>query len=235
MRKKPKQPNYDKERDYRKIKPFAIKDCDLIAIATGRRAQNLKELRNQLRSIHPGCIYYHFWGGLLRPKFVDPEYNNDFSAWASHALHDSKLAERLGVIDPTDFSDIEGLRQELIEIIDQRLDENEFIPRARSDQQFHFVRSQIVVFDTHHEIKMPEALAKIVPWISVGSVFYHFIDARRRPPEGIDDFRAWLSASGEKYKKLCDRLAEVDPYFVTLSALRHQLSLIFSAYFKGAL
>jgi hypothetical protein len=234
MTRKPKPPKDNKKPHNRQIKPFAIKDCDLIAIATGRRAQNLKEMKDQLHSIHPGCIYYHFWGGLLRPKFVDPEYNNDFAAWASHGLHDPKLAERLGVIDPTDFSDIEGLRQELIEVIEQRLDENEFILRARPDQQFHFVRSQIVVFDTHHEIKMPEELAKLMPLISVGSVFYHFIDARRRPPEGMDDFRAWLSASGEKYKKLCDRLAELDPYFVTLTELRHQLSLVFSAYFKGA-
>lgn len=216
------------------MKPFAIKDCDLIAIATGRRAQSLKEMREQLRSIHPGCIYYHFWGGLLRPKFVDPEYNNDFSAWAYHALHDPKLAERLGVIDPTDFSNIEELRQELIEAIEHRLDENEFTPRARQDQQFHFVRSQIVVFDTHHKIKSPEELAKTLPIISVGSVFYHFIDARRRTPDGIDDFRAWLLASGTKYKKLCDRLAELDPYFATLPQLRHELSLIFGAYFKGA-
>lgn len=234
MTRKPELPKNNKKLDNRKIKPFAIKDCDLIAIATGRRAQSLKEMRDQLHSIHPGCIYYHFWGGLLRPKFVDPEYNNDFSAWASHALHDPKLAERLGVIDPTDFSNIEGLRQELIEVIEQRLDENEFIRRARPDQQFHFVRSQIVVFDTHHEIKMPEELAEIIPLISVGSVFYHFIDARRRAPEGMDDFRAWLSAWGKKYKKLCDRLAELDPYFVTLTELRHQLSLVFSAYFKGA-
>lgn len=234
MTKRPKLQQNHKNPDNRKMKPFAIKDCDLIAIATGRRAQSLKEMKDQLQSIHPGCIYYHFWGGLLRPKFVDPEYNNDFAAWVSHALHDPKLAERLGIIDPTDFSDIEGLRQELIEVIEQRLDENRFTLRSRADEQFHFVRSQIVVFDTHHKIKVPEELVNIMPLLSVGSVFYHFIDARRRPPEGIDDFRAWLSALGQKYKKLCERLAEVDPYFATLTELRHQLSLIFSAYFKGA-
>ena len=86
-----------------KIKPLQIKDCDLVAIATGVRAQNLKELRNNLLTCPPGCVYYHFWGGLIRPRFVDPEYNNDFAAWASHGIHDKKLAETLGVVDPTDF------------------------------------------------------------------------------------------------------------------------------------
>ena len=60
---------------------FAIKDCALAHIATGRRAQTLRELRDILRDVHPGCIYHHFWGTLLRPQFSDREYNNDFAAW----------------------------------------------------------------------------------------------------------------------------------------------------------
>jgi len=66
--------------------PFAVKDCALAAISTGQRAQNLKELRERLIGIHPGAVYYHFWGGALRPRFDDPEYNNDFASWARHAL-----------------------------------------------------------------------------------------------------------------------------------------------------
>ena len=70
--------------------PFAIKDCALVSIATGRRAQNLRELRDNIVTIHPGSIYYHFWGVLLRPSFDDPEYNNDFAVWVRHALNDEK-------------------------------------------------------------------------------------------------------------------------------------------------
>ena len=33
---------------------FAIKDCTLAMVATGRRAQTLRELRDILRDIHPG-------------------------------------------------------------------------------------------------------------------------------------------------------------------------------------
>jgi hypothetical protein len=69
-----------------RIKRFAIKDCAPIAIATVIRAQNFRKLIERL-SVHPGCIYYYLWRGLLRPKFTDPEYNNDFAAWAFHRLH----------------------------------------------------------------------------------------------------------------------------------------------------
>ncbi len=210
---------------------FAIKDCALAIIATGRRAQTLRELRDILRDIHPGCIYHHFWGTLLRPQFSDREYNNDFATWCHHSLHDNTAAERLAVIDPADYSDLEKLRQELIEVIDERLDETELVLLARSDQQFHFARSVIVVFDTHKRLSDPRELVDALPQMSVGSVFYHFIDARRREPVAVDDFRAWLTGLGPEYTYLCDSLAEIDPYFESLFALRGRLAEVFREYF----
>ncbi|HKQ29790.1 MAG TPA: DUF5752 family protein [Burkholderiales bacterium] len=208
------------------IEPFVVRDCTLAAIATGRRAQNLRELRDQLQVVHPGSIYYHFWGSLLRPDFDDPEYNNDFASWARHALHDTKLAEQLGIIDPADYPDIEGLRQELIDIIEQRLDETEFLTWARRDQQFHFVRSQIIVFDTGRRFSTPQELTTAVPTLSLGSIYYHVIDARRREPLWVDDFRAWLERFGGSYADVCQQLAELDPYFTTLADLRVELANI---------
>jgi hypothetical protein len=210
---------------------FAIKDCALAIIATGRRAQTLRELRDILRDIHPGCIYHHFWGTLLRPQFSDREYNNDFATWCHHSLHDNRAAERLAVIDPADYVDLEELRQELIEVIDERLDETELMLFARADQQFHFARSVIVVFDTHRRLSRPAELTTALPELSVGSIYYHFIDARRREPVGVDDFRAWLSGLGPQYDGLCNSLAEVEPYFESLFVLRDRLAELFSQQF----
>ncbi len=218
--------------------PFAIKDCALAAIAVGHRAQNLRELRDHLIRVHSSCIYYHFWGGLLRPGFDDPEYNNDFASWAYHGLHDTRLAEQLGVIDPTEFNDLEALRQELVDVVEERLDESEMVPWARADQQFHFIRSNIVVFDTHNRIETPPELTAAVRDMSVGSIFYHFIDARRRTKDSVDDFEAWLTGFGNEYEKLADRIANIDPYFITLAELRQQLVTLLRHYFdskaKGA-
>lgn len=212
---------------------FIIKDCALIAIATGIKAQNLKELRDQLLAVQEGSIYYHFWGGLLRPRFDDPEFKNDFSAWVAHVLHDKKLAEQLSVIDPTYFPDLEGLRQELVDVMEERLDEMSIPHWAESDQQFAFITSQIVVFDTNKRISRPEELSDALQNMSPSSVFYHFIDARRRTPEGCDDFRAWIRGFGDVYDDLCDSIGAVDPYFPTLSELRAQLIMILKKYFKS--
>jgi hypothetical protein len=214
------------------VEPFSVKDCALVTIATGKKAQNLKEMREHLLSIHLGSVYHHFWGGLLRPRFDEPEYNNDFAEWAHYALQDNILAERLSVINPDPFVNLESLRQELLDIIEQRLDEIEALPCAKPDQQFHFLRSQMVVFDTQGKIEEPEELVEALPKMSVGSIFYHFIDARRRSPEMMDDFRSWLRSRGAD--DLCSQVAAVDPYFGSLVDLRAQLTDLFAKYyFRG--
>jgi hypothetical protein len=204
--------------------PFAVKDCALIVISTGQHAQNLRELREQLETIHRGCIYHHYWGGMLRPGFDEPEYMNDFAAWAWRNLHDPRLAERLALINPTHFRDIEDLRRELIEVIEERLDESELVPWARVGQRFNFTRSQIVVFDTRYRINEPTELAEWIRRMSRSTIFYHFIDARRRTPSGNNDFSEWLSELGGNCGRVAEQLNLVDPYFTTLSEVREELA-----------
>ncbi len=213
--------------------PFHMRDCALVAMATGFRAQNLREFRDGLLYVPDGSIYHHFWGRFLEPQFDEPEYNNDFAAWAYHGLHEKSLAERLSVIDPTEFDDIDSLRQEIVERIEDRLDEYEYIPWARADQQFHFIKSQIVVLDTGKQIETPEELPEAVPSMSLGSIFYHFIDSRRRTEDKIDDFNAWLIGWGDKYIELRQRLMALDPYFSSLKELRRELTVLFKNYFQG--
>ena len=208
--------------------PFVVKDCALISIAMGEEAQNLRELSDRVKIIHPGCIYYHFWGGMLRSSFDEPEYQNDFAAWAWRCLHDSRLAERLAIIDPSAYRDSQALRGELVDVIDERLAESEYVPWARSGQRFKFIRSQIVVFDTGIRITHPREMGDQIARMSLGSVFYHFIDARRRTGQGRSDFVEWFSCFEEK---MCSRLSKevnrIDPYFTTLAQLRNELETVF--------
>jgi hypothetical protein len=212
------------------LEPFTVKDCALIAIATGKKAQNLKELRDGLLSVPLDCIYYHFWGGLLHSRFEEPEYNNDFAAFAAHVLHDQTLAERLAVLDPIHFDTIDALRSELIDLIDARLDEIREPAWVDPENQFHFVRSQIVVFDTNKRFDNPSDLAKFLPQATPSSIFYHFIDARRRVVEGIDDFRLWLQGIDGDWTPLIEALKAIDPYFMPLQSLRDQIAQVFADY-----
>ncbi len=213
--------------------PFAIKDCALISLATGRRAQNLRELRERIQTIDAESIYYHFWGVLLRPSFEDPEFKNDFASWCRHAIHDDKAAEKLSIIDPTEFDTLDELRAEIIDVIEERLEEIEFVRWAQLDEQFNFVTFQTVVFDTGDKIEKPEDLPAAIKKMSVSSIFYHFIDARRRTPGRVDDFREWLHGCGAQYDEVCDQVALVDPFFPSLRDLRDELAGVFRKYFPS--
>lgn len=209
---------------------FFVKDCALIAIATGEHAQTLRELRDKIQTIGSDSIYYHFWGGLLRSRFDDPEFQNDFAVWSSRSLHDKTLAERLALIDPTNYETLEDLRKELIEIIECRLEESELLSLVVPTSRFYFVRSQIVVFDTGLRVATVDDLTSLTPHMSRGSVFYHFIDARRRTPLKKNDFSMWLTGFGEQYTELAERICSIDPYFTTLTEMRDDLHRVLTLY-----
>ncbi len=214
--------------------PFAVTDCALIAIATGEKAQNIREMHNRLLQTHDdNVIYYHFWGGLLRPHFVDREYQNHFAGWAFHDLHDNRLAEKLSIINPAHYHSIEALRQEVIEVFEARMDEDDAATRVEAEHPFFFMRSQIVVFDTRLRVATPEELPGLTPDLSLGSLFYHFIDSRRRSESGGDDFTQWLQCWGGRYRDLMDEILTVDPYFNSLIELREELAAIFSSHLNS--
>jgi hypothetical protein len=210
---------------------FAVKDCALIAIATGRQDYTLPELRNDLRMVSADSIYFHFWGGLLQPRFEEREFNNDFAGWLRHHLHDNRLAEQLAMVDPTEFDDLEDLRREMLDVIEEHLDSEVGVSWLRAGRPFEFIRSQIVVFDTNRRLQDPAELAEIIPRLSPSSIFYHFIDARRRSREGVDDFRLWLANFNGRFEELRQDLTNLDPYFGSLTGLRDKLRDIFNNYF----
>lgn len=70
-----------------------------------------------------------------------------------------------------------------------------------------------------------------IPKMSVGSIFYHFVDARRRNLNSVDDFRAWLMGFESQYEDLIKVISEIDPFFKSISEIREDLARSFRDYF----
>ena len=208
---------------------FRIKDCALVVgMADIKPALNLRELYERIASCSVESIYHHFCEATLRPTFDDPDYRNDFAVWAKRALHDDLLSERLGILDPYNFSDFEKLRFTVLDIIDERLHEVSNIPWALPGMDFHFLRAMTVVFDTGHEIANPAELPHTISQMTTSSLYYHFLEARRRVGDGKDDFSAWLenwNGLGTTFK---NALSSVDFYFLSLRDLQVELCKIAS-------
>jgi len=213
------------------VNPFNLKDCTLATLATGQRAGSLIELRDKVATIDQDSIYYHFWAGHLHSPLVHPEDQNDFASWVHHFLHEHSLAERLAVLDPTAYPNIEELRAEILNILEEGIEEREMIIWTKKEQQFHFIRSKIVVFDTAFIIHDPSELLHLIPNMSTGSIFYHFIDARHRTDESVDDFTSWLRNYGDKYNEIIHQIKSIDIYFLSLAEIRKSLGEIMSKFF----
>jgi len=151
--------------------------------------------------------------------------------WSKLYLGDRVLAERLGILDPYEFSSLGELRAATLEVIDERLGESTMIPWARPGDELYFMEATTVVFDTGIRISHPREFAAAIGAMTGGSVYYHFLEARRRPLFGKDDFTTWLleNENGEKNRPYIEALARIDFYFHTLVHLRRELTKVLSA------
>ncbi len=204
---------------------FHIKDCTLLTKMSGLSpAFNLRELRDRIASCNSHIIYHHYCESVLAPCFVYPDFHNDFAIWVNTSLDDKILAERLGILNPYQHQSMESLRQITLEIIDERLNELSVVQSVSPGREFYFMEAITVVFDTGHVIKKPEDLAETVLRMTNGSVYFHFLEARRRTPTGTDDFSLWLMDFEEQGNPYREALQSIDYMFYSLTELRHIIS-----------
>jgi len=212
--------------------PFEVMDCALLTRMSGLPpAFNLRELRERIAACGENVLFHHFCETTLRGSFDNPDYRNDFAVWSKLYLEDRVLAERLGIMDPYAFPSLGELRAATLEVIDERLGESTTIPWARPGDELYFMEATTVVFDTGIRISHPRELAASIGAMTSGSLYFHFLEARRRPPVGKDDFTAWLleNDDGEKNRPYIEALARIDFYFHTLVHLRRELTKVLSA------
>lgn len=203
---------------------FKIKDCTLISRMAGvREALNLRELEERLYEVPDECLFHHFCERVIRPTFDDPEYTNDFAFWVSEELGDKVLAERLAVLNPYKIASFKDLRMQVLDIIQERLSEIDYITWARKGSGFQFIQAVTVVFETPATLETVDDFYKVLPQISLGSIYYHFVEARRRTESGLDDFSVWISEHGDEFQPLIKALGEIDFYYLSLTELRQAL------------
>ncbi|MBN2106667.1 MAG: hypothetical protein JW832_04515 [Deltaproteobacteria bacterium] len=209
--------------------PFKIFDCTLLSKMSGLRpAVNLRELRDRVALCSSNVLYHHFCETPLVPLFDYPDYRNDFAIWARHHLRDEILAERLGIIDPYAHACLEDLRAAVLEIIDDHLSERTMVPWAPPGRELYFMESITVVFDTGERIDHPDGLAAAIDKMTHGSIYFHFLEARRRPPLGLDDFTAWLETLSGDQRSHITAIASIDFPFYTLAEIKKTLVSVLS-------
>jgi hypothetical protein len=200
--------------------PFEFKQYTSILKSTGRRAKNLRELREGIASVSKEAIFHHTYQYFLKAHIL--EYTNDFAQWAGDSIEERALSERLSNIDPYAFKDIDDLRKELLDVIDDYI-ENFPEPRDTAPgDEFYFNEAIILIFPTGVRAKNLAEFLIAIKYIEPSSIYYHFYDARTRLG-GINDFSKWFETELGK-KELSEKIRLIDPFMHSIEKIREHIS-----------
>jgi trehalose synthase-fused probable maltokinase len=202
--------------------PFGFVACLELKEFVGLRAENERQLADLIDEVSLDSIYYHTHGFFLRHKFVAGAYPNDFATWAAVQVRDRVLGERLAMVDPSGFPNLQALREELVSVIDDHLRGLRFIPGVLFGEPFEFIQSRIVEIPTGIQVRTLKEFREALLDVDVSAIYFHLVEARMRLGRGQNDFAAWLE-HGLDLPDLAARLRAVDPYAGSLERARTRL------------
>jgi trehalose synthase-fused probable maltokinase len=204
------------------VGPFSFTACLQLREFVGVRAENERQLAELIEEVPLDSIYYHTHGFFLRHKFIAGAYPNDFATWVAIEVRDRVLGERLAMVDPVQFPDLQALREELASVIDDHLRSLPLVPGAVLGEPFDFMQSRIVEIPTGIEIRTLAEFREALLEVDLSALYYHLVEARIRLGRGQNDFAAWLER-GLGLPALAARARALDPYVVSLERTRARL------------
>jgi hypothetical protein len=210
------------------VAPFVFQGCIELLENLGRRAHDERELLEVLEQVPHGALIYHTYGYFLRHRLFVQPYPNDFASWAVLHARDRLLGERLAVVDPFEFGDLEAFREELISIIDDHLSRRAVVPRVDYGEPFHFMQSHIIAVPTGHQARTLAEFREALIAVEASAVYFHTVEARTRLGRPAGDFAAWLRHDLDR-PELADRVERIDVYFSTLERVRARLLSLLDA------
>jgi uncharacterized protein DUF5752 len=213
--------------------PFVFIGCVELRQALDHRARDERELLDRLEEVPAGSVFYHTHGYFLRHRPITTAYGNDFAAWVASQVRDQVLAERLAVINPFEFADLEVLREELASTIHDHLLRLSTVPRVELGEPFYFQQSHIV------EVPLGEGASTLAEFrtglvdVDASAIYFHMVEARARLGRRSGDFAEWIRSSLEM-PELADRIEHIDTYMTTLERVRARVLSIVDAALEEA-
>lgn len=202
--------------------PFIFMSAAHLLRIGKERAHNLGELLEALRVVPDDSIFQHTFRTLQEHHFIREGFSNDFAHWAFAACNEVSLAERLASLDVREFTSLPSLRERIIKIVEDYIQQN---PRSRERtalEPFYFCASDTIVLPTELSANNLEEFIDTIEKVSLHSVHYHFIEARLRLKLTSNDFSVWLERELE-LPALAERLNRIDIYTSTLQDVRRQI------------
>jgi hypothetical protein len=199
---------------------FDLFGCSDIRESLGVHADGLHHLLDRLETVPQESIYYHTVRCVLRHRVYPTPYPDDFSTWVAVEAGDVVLAERLSFQSPFEFFDLEAFRQHLLETIDDHL--TRLPSTVIRGKPFYFLKSHLISVPLEIAAHDLESFRKAIARVDESALYYHAVEAIGRLGNPRGDFAAWVEdVLGSP--SLARRIAEIDPFVMSLSQMRARL------------
>jgi hypothetical protein len=207
------------------MNPFVFYSTAGVPVTTRLTADDLRSLLSGIRRVPGSAIFYHLHHSLLR-RHVSPEaFANDFALWVFSELHEAPLAERLAAIDPFAYPSVREVRQAVVAIIADYIGSVSGLYRVGPEAEFRFLELRSFVFPTGEVAPDLATFARIMENLSLGSLFYHRVEAPLRLGRPTNDFATWLATTvGET--ELAAEIERLSPFAFNLLELRARIAAL---------
>src|SRR3972149_1616655 len=202
--------------------PFFFTGCWELKEMVGRSVRDEQQLLEAIEEIPLDSLSYHTQSFFLRHKYIAGPYPNDFATWGAIQARDRVLGEKLGTLDPHDFENLEALRAEIVNIIDEHLSQLQIIPRVVYGEPFHFMQSRIIEVPTGLEARTLTEFREILTTVDASVVYYHNFEAILRLGRRKGDFALWIEEQLD-LPDLAQKISRIDFYMTSLASLRHRI------------
>jgi hypothetical protein len=206
-------------------KPFYFNTSEHLLRIERERAANLAELLQSLRECADDSIFQHTFRTLQEHHFIRQGFSNDFAHWSLSACHEPILAELLASVDVREFTSIEGLRQRMVEIVEEFLNSHPRSADRHAHEPFYFCAADIVVLPTPFAPDTLPGFVEGLRKVSIHSIHHHFIEARLRLHLMSNDFSQWLEEEVGLYEA-AEAIERIDIYTNTMEGVRQQIARI---------
>ncbi len=210
--------------------PFRFVGCIELKEMLGIKSRDEEDLMEKIEDVPLDSIYYHVYGYLLRHQYLLGPYPNDFASWVALEVRDDLLAEKLALMDPLEYDDLENLRGRIIEVIGEHLNHTLIIPRAVNGHPFFFMKSRMIEVPTGIEVKTLQEFRDALQVVDSSVIFNHCFAATRSLTNRLD-FLAWIEKE-LGFKDLCYDLKRINFYMISLENIRERILKLCDACLK---
>ena len=210
---------------------FQFRSSASLEKLTGRKANNLEELLDLIKTCKDSSIFYHTFSAFMKMREVQLPYNSDFAIWVSGSLNEKALAEKLMAINLSENNTIKGLRARLVEIIEGYWEQKPDSFQKIANEPFYLYDIIRIVYLTDKFAYDLKSFRDLIARISIYSIYLHFIESRLHTRLQSDDFSTWIEQS-LNFPNLAHRITKIDINVYTLEGLRSRIIQLIDEYLE---